>query len=164
MDDGLFLSIAEIAGIFVGFGALISFSHAGPVAERAPLRTVVTIGLVVLVAALLPVGLARYGLADRALWGASSAAFMIVIWISLVALLRDPEYRAWLRSESRPRHFPEKILPLLLELAIQLPLLLAIFGVAPALAPAFYVTALVMNLFEAALVLARLVFAERGPR
>jgi hypothetical protein len=47
-----------------------------------------------------------------------------------------------------------------LEVPIQVPLLLVVLGVAPAQASAFYVTALVLNLFEAALLLARLVLAR----
>ena len=157
-DADLFLSIAEIAGVFVGFGALISLSRDQTDETRAQLRTVVTIGLVVLVAALLPVALARYGLTDGALWGWSSGGFMCVIWVAISALAWDPDYRTWMKGES----------PLLLiltfallEVPIQVPLVLAILGIAPILAPAFYVTALVLNLFEAAIVLARLVFT--GP-
>jgi hypothetical protein len=155
-DIELFLSIAEIAGVFVGFGTLISFSRDRAAEARAALRTVVTIGLVVLVAALLPVGLARYGLTDRALWGWSSGGFLFVIWIAIPALLLDPEYRTWMAENPALAVFVWAFL----ELPIQVPLVLVVLGVAPTLAAAFYVTALVLNLFEAALVLARLVFAR----
>jgi hypothetical protein len=37
-DLHLFLSIAEIAGVFVGFGALISVAQDQPLAARAQLR------------------------------------------------------------------------------------------------------------------------------
>lgn len=47
-----------------------------------------------------------------------------------------------------------------LEIPIQVSLVLAILGVAPSLAPAFYVTALVLNLFEAAMMLARHILAR----
>jgi len=48
---GLFLAIAEIAGVFVGFGALISFTRRAEIeAEQlGQIRAVVTIGLVVIV-------------------------------------------------------------------------------------------------------------------
>jgi hypothetical protein len=159
-DLDLFLSIAEIAGVFVGFGALISFSRDGAVEARIPLRGVVTLGLVVLVAALLPVGLARYGLTDRALWGCSSAGFLLVIWIALVVLLRDPEHRASIGADARANPVLAAFFWGFLEVPIQVPLLLAVLGVAPRLAPAFYLTGLVLNLFEAAFVLARLVLAR----
>jgi hypothetical protein len=159
-DVGLFLSIAEIAGVFVAFGALIGFSRDPDEEARAKLRTVVAIGLVVLVAALLPVALARYGLAHRALWGWSSGGFLAVIWIAIPALARDPDYRAWLKRENRALLVTSLVL---LEVPIQIPLILAVLGIAPALAAAFYVTALVLNLFEGAVVLARLVFAGSPP-
>jgi len=90
-DLQLFLSIAEIAGVFVGFGALISAAQDQTMAARVQLRGVVMTGLAVLIAALLPIGLARFGLADRALWGCASAAFLLLIWMIIVAALRHPE-------------------------------------------------------------------------
>jgi len=159
-DLGLFLSIAEIAGVFVGFGALISFAQEQGVEARVQLRGVVTIGLVVLVAALLPVALASYGLGDRALWAGSSAGFLGVIWIALGVLLRVPEQRGFAAGDARAH----PVLTLFfwggLELPIQVFLVLVILGVAPTLAVAFYVSALVLNLFEAAWMLARLVMSR----
>ena len=56
MDDfAPFLSIAEIAGVFVGFGALMSLSRDRQEESLVALRVVISIGLVVLVAALIPV-------------------------------------------------------------------------------------------------------------
>ena len=159
-DLDVFLSIAQIAGIFVGFGALIRFSRDRASEARARLRFVVTVGLVVLAAALLPVGLARYGLTDRALWGWSSGGFLLVVWIAILGLLRDPEYRAMLKTDAKAAPVLFTVSVVVLEGPIQLPLILVVLGVAPALAPAFYMTALVLNLFEAALVLARLVFSR----
>lgn len=159
-DLDLFLSIAEIAGVFVGFGALISFSRDRGAQARSPLRGVVTVGLVVLVAALLPVALARYGLSDRTLWAWSSAGFLLIIWIAIVGLFLDPDHRAWVRADARANPILTAFFWVFLEIPIQVPLVLVILGVAPTLAPAFYVTGLVLNLFEAAFVLARLVLTR----
>jgi hypothetical protein len=159
-DLDLFLSIAEIAGVFVGFGALISFSRDRATEARVALRGVVTVGLVVLVAALLPVALARYGLAARTLWGWSSAGFILIIWIAIVRLFLDPEHRAWVKADARANPALTVFFWVFLEVPIQVPLVLVLLGVAPTLAPAFYVTGLVLNLFEAAFVLARLVLAQ----
>jgi hypothetical protein len=49
-----------------------------------------------------------------------------------------------------------------LEVAIQVPLLLAVLGVLPDLAPAFYTTALVVHLFQAAFVLGQFVYSRVG--
>jgi len=163
MDDvDLFLSIAEIAGVFVGFGALMSFSRDRPGEARAPLRAVVTAGLVVIVASLLPVGLARYGLSYRALWGWSSGGFLSVIWVAILALRLDPEHRGWVETAAKANPALTIFYWALPELPIQVPLVLAVLGVAPTFASAFYVTALVLNLFEAAFVLAGLVFARHS--
>jgi hypothetical protein len=162
-DVDVFLSIAEIAGVFVGFGALISLSRDQVVAARLALRGVVTIGLVVLVAALLPVGLARYGLTERALWSGSSAGFLLLIWIAIVVLHSDPEQREAVKRDLRASPALAIFFWVFLEVPIQVPLVLVIVGVAPTLAHAFYVTGLVLNLFEAAFVLARLVLSRSSP-
>ncbi len=159
-DLHLFLSIAEIAGVFVGFGALISAASEHSLATRAELRAVVLTGLVVLVAALLPIGLARYGLVDRALWGWSSAGFLLVIWVAIIAMVNHPEGRRWLRADVREHPLHNLLLWVALELPLQGALVLALFSVIPALDPAFYVTALVLNLVEAAYLLARVVLAR----
>ena len=57
-DTELFLSLAEIAGVFVGFGALISITRKGGAAELVHLRGVVVGALLVVAAALIPVALA----------------------------------------------------------------------------------------------------------
>jgi mycothiol synthase len=159
-DIELFLSIAEIAGVFVGFGALISFSRDQTAQARVPLRGVVTVGLVVLVASLLPVALARYGLTERTLWAWSSAGFLLIIWVAIVRLFSDPEHRAWVKRDAIAHPALTVLFWVFLEVPIQVPLVLAVLGVAPTLAPAFYVTGLVLNLVEAAFVFARLVFAR----
>ena len=62
-DVDLFAAIAQIAGVFVGFGALISVTRRNEIeaSQLSQIRAVVTIGLVVIVASLIPVGLGRYG-------------------------------------------------------------------------------------------------------
>ena len=59
-DVNLLIAIAGIAGTFVGFGALISVTRRTEIefSLLAHLRAVVSIGLVVIVAALVPVVLA----------------------------------------------------------------------------------------------------------
>lgn len=57
IDPPLFIAIAEIAGVFVGFGALISITRRSEVdpARLGAIRAVVIAGLTVVVAALIPV-------------------------------------------------------------------------------------------------------------
>ena len=59
----MLLALAGIAGVFVGFGALIGFTgsgvNEGP--EVTYVRGVVTVGIMVTLTALVPVVISRYG-------------------------------------------------------------------------------------------------------
>jgi len=159
-DVGLFLTFAEIAGVFVGFGALISFTRQieSEATQRGQLRAVVTIGLVVVVASLLPVGLSRYGVSGHGLWFTGSLIFLVLSWAVIVLSLRRPENREVMITQARAAPGMAAFFWLLLELPVQVPLVLTVLGLFPALEPGFYTTALVFNLFQAAFVLARLVY------
>lgn len=158
----LFVSMAEIAGVFIGFGALISVTRWTEIdAEQlGAIRAVVTIGLVVLVAGLVPVGLDRYGVTGRSLWFISSLIFLALSWGVILLSLRQTESRQLVIAQFQTRPLSAAFFWLMLELPIQIPLLLALFGARPELDSAFYLTALLFNLFEAAFVLAQLVYAE----
>lgn len=154
------LSIAETAGIFIGFGALISAAGDQSKEARSRLVSVAFIGISVLVAALLPVWLARFGLGGRALWEWSSAGFLAVIWATMLVAFSDREMRDWLWVDAKANLPRAVFFWVFLEVPIQVSLLLAILGVAPSLSPAFYLTALVLNLFEAAMMLGRHILAR----
>lgn len=158
----LFVTMAEIAGIFVGFGALISVTGRAEIGDEqlGHIRAVVTIGLVVLVAGLIPVGLDRYGVTGRSLWFTASLVFLALSWVVNVLSLRRAESRQLVLAQLRTRPWSAAFFWLLLELPVQVPLFLALFGVRPDLAPAFYLTALLFNLFQAAFVLAQLVYSQ----
>jgi hypothetical protein len=156
----LFLSIAQIAGVFVGFGALISAAKDQTMAARVQLRGVVLTGLLVLIAALLPIALARFGLADRALWGCASAVFLLVNGMIIMIQLRHPEISEWIRTDVRERPVHQILFWVILEVPILASLVLALLSVMPTLDVAFYITALVLNLLEAAYLLALVVLAR----
>lgn len=159
-DLHMFLSIAEIAGVFIGFGALISAAGEQSKDARNKLVSVAFIGITVLVSAILPVWLARFGLGGAALWEWSSAGFLALIWATILIAFSDGDFRRW-HLEDAKANLPRAVLFwVFLEIPIQVSLVLAILGVAPSLAPAFYVTALVLNLFEAAMMLARHILAR----
>ena len=69
-DTELFLSLAEIAGVFVGFGALIAVRSGGPTEahEVTYIRWVMSIAIWVVIAALVPVIISRYALTGHELW------------------------------------------------------------------------------------------------
>ena len=54
----IFIGIAHIAGIFVGFEALISVTHQKEVGR---IRGLVTVGLTTIIVSLIPIGLSVYG-------------------------------------------------------------------------------------------------------
>jgi hypothetical protein len=162
-DVILFLTIAEIAGIFVGFAALISVTRRSEIeaTQLAQIQAVVTIGLLVVVAALIPVGLDVYGVAGHGLWVAASIVYLVINWIVIFMALQRATNRQLAKSQVRQSPFGAAVF-WLLELAIQVPLLLIIFGANRELDVAFYMTALVFHLFEAALILVQLVYAQAG--
>lgn len=105
-DADLFMGLAGIAGVFVGFAALIAVRSGGPSdpLEVAPMRMVVSLGMLTIVAALAPVALGRYDLTDHQVWALSSA-LALVGWLLMGAVsARTPEYRAgWAMSISAAR-------------------------------------------------------------
>jgi hypothetical protein len=159
-DASLFVSLAEIAGVFVGFGALISFTRRGEIdaLELGYMRGVVSIGLSVVTASLVPIGLARFGPTDRVLWLTSSLVFLIVIWFAIIVSLRAAESREQILAPLRENPITAAFFFLLLELSLQVPLVLVALGIFPDQAPALYTMALVVSLLEAAFLLAVLVF------
>jgi hypothetical protein len=163
-NSGLFVGIAEIAGVFVGFAALIGITGRDEVepSQLGQIRAVVTIGLAVIAAALIPVGLAAYGVSDRTLWFWSSLAYLLLDWGLIVLSLRRPENRQVALAQVRTSPVGAALFWVLLEIPIQVPLILAVLGVSREHADAFYTTALVFHLFEAAFVLVQLVYAQAG--
>ena len=162
-DVALFVTIAEIAGVFVGFAALISVTRRSEidVTQLGQIRAVVTIGLMVVVAALIPVALSAYDFTGHGLWMVVSLIYLTLNWTVIVVALRRPENRKLAATQARTTPVTA-VFFWLLEIPIQVPLLFVIFGVNPDLDAAFYLTALVFHLFEAALVLAQLVYSQVG--
>ena len=105
MDSQLFVAMAEIAGVFVGFGALISVTRRSDIEpdQLGSIRAMVTAGLTVVVAALVPVALASYGISGQSLWFISSLVFLGLSWAVIVLSLRAPENRSLMASRARQR-------------------------------------------------------------
>jgi hypothetical protein len=156
-----FLSIAEIAGVFVGFGALISLLRDRQAEGRVALHGVIANGLVALVAALIPAALNEFGLIGPGLWGWSAGAFLFLCWAALWGGLRNPEIREATTADAKT-HPVLAIAFWGIELPLQLPLLLILLGVLPSYSRALYFTALVLCLVQAAFLLGRAVFVPRA--
>lgn len=163
-DVDVFVGLAGIAGIFVGFAALIGLTGEEDIdrARFIDIRGVVTIGLLIIAVALIPVVLGRYGLVDHTLWLISSLLFLAMLWTVTFYGMRRPENRAAMRAQAKAAPRLYAFFWIVGETPIQVSLLLIVFGVLPELEPALYLTALVFQLFEAAYVLSELVYWRVG--
>ncbi len=143
MEIELFVHLAEIAGVFVGFGALISLRGAQPTDLHgvAYLQGVLLLGVWVVVDALVPIAVSRYGVSGHTLWLSCALAALTIWAVGLMLYSRTPASKAFGGSLDRfDRLFPAVGLPL--HIAIAGSLLLIIFGVLPGVDEALYVTAL----------------------
>jgi len=153
------LSLAEISGVFVGFGALIGALQSKEerdIQKAGIIASVCVIGVVTLLGCLVPLLLSSFGVNDT--WFYSSLTFLIIIGTALGLAYSNPLYRA-----SNPIGFSKHPLAffvfwVLLELPIQAALLCNLFGILPQYASALYLTAVIFNFAESGLFLVMMVF------
>lgn len=172
-DADLLLSLAGIAGVFVGFGALISVRSGGPseFGVVSGMRWVVSLGIWVIIAALAPVIVSRYNTAGHELWLVCSLLALVVFAVMFIVNARAPENRAERAATfaATPRvtammvmqAVPTVWLP---TASIVLALALLVLGLFPVQEPALYLTAVAVGLFGAALSLLLLVFSQGTPQ
>ena len=161
MQTELFVHFAEIAGVFVGFGALISLRSArvSDPHDVVYLQSVLGLGVWVVITALVPIAVSHYGVDGHPVWLAC-ALLALVIWaVFIVILNRTPESRALSRSpEWVDRLFPIVGLPLHLIMAGSM--LLIVSGVWRGLEEALYVTALTTGVIFAGYTLLACVLSQ----
>ena len=164
----LFLSLAEIAGVFVGFGALIAVRSGGSLqtGEINDLRWVVTTAIWVVIAALAPIVVGSYGPTGHELWLACSLMALAFLLVMTVVFSLTPENRAELADSLAP-------VPRALILAVMVPtfwlpfvlvilaLAVVVLGLFPDHEPALYLTAVALGLLMSALMLLVGVFWQR---
>jgi hypothetical protein len=165
-DVDLFLSLAEIAGVFVGFAALISVRSGGAseAHEVAYIRSVVWLGLWVVIAALAPVVVSRYDLTGHAVWLACSLIALALFVGGFILNRRTPEHRADMASYPRSFVLGGTILVASFVIPVAVALILIVLGVVPHQEPALYITAVALVLFFAAFALLSLVFTQGRPQ
>jgi hypothetical protein len=170
----LFLSLAEIAGVFVGFGALISVRSGGASGriEVGYTRGMVALGVLTVVAALAPVTLGLFDLAEHEIWALSSALVLVGLIVFVVAQSRTAEYRANIaagieatRTRSRAQSLAvfDTGASMLYMIAVVLAPIVVVLGLAPELETALYFAVVVLILLGAAWLLLELVFSQRLP-
>lgn len=163
LDADLFMELAGIAGVFVGFGALIAVRSGGAsdAFEVAWMRGVVSVGIVAVLASLAPVVISRYGLVEHQVWALSSILFLVgSVGIFAINNL-SPEARV--ADEGIPRRV------LVVRFAVWLPSVIVLFvspiaivlGMAPVREEALYITLVALALLGSAICLLMLVFAGR---
>src|SRR5262245_12820686 len=153
-DDAL-IGIAQIAGTFTGFAAL-----AGIVGRRARgssrydierLRTVILVGVMVVVTALIPIVVEGYSPNEIALWRVSSGLALVINW-ALGAAVAVLGRRSGLFETDRIY----KWAGFSIEVPLQLALIANVFGVLSAHAPGLYLTFLYLALVQAVIVFVQL--------
>lgn len=143
METDLFVHFAEIAGVFVGFGALISLRSARPtdLHDVVYIRAVLGLGVWVVFAALVPIVVSQFGVHDEALWRPCALASLAIWAILVIAFSMTAASRMINRSPERvDRFFPVVGLPLHVALAGSL--ILTAVGVWPGMNEALYIAAL----------------------
>ncbi|MBC8476115.1 MAG: hypothetical protein H8D52_02095 [Gammaproteobacteria bacterium] len=158
MSIDVFLSIAEISGIFIAFGALISAFGNSSQIEKLHLQGLVGAGLVVLIAALIPVGLSYFSIPEHFIMKWSSAGFLLVIWIVIIGT-QDREL-APVGIEHLKSHLFFAGILIVLEFVIQISLLVTIFGALESYWESLFVLALLLNLLQAAIFLSHMILVK----
>jgi hypothetical protein len=153
------LSLAEIAAAFTGFAALVSVlrrdsqeptqaSH-----DVLRLRLVISSSVAGVAAALIPMGLAGYGLDSVLTWRLAAVIFMILdngVIVSFVSAYQP------VKGTFPPDRMAVTVVASL-EFAEQASLLAIVLGASFAPASALYVTALITNICQAGFIFVRFV-------
>jgi Na+-driven multidrug efflux pump len=165
-EAGLFVTLAEIAGVFVGFGALIAVRSgaASDAREVSYIRWVLSIGVWVIVVALAPVTIGAYDIGERGVWLVCSLVALagaVGVWATNY---RTPEWQREVAPMSRADIVRGTAINMLLVVPMLAALILVVLGPFPDQEPALYLTAVVLGLFLAALTLLWLVFEHRRPQ
>jgi hypothetical protein len=164
-DADLLVQLAGIAGVFVGFGALISVRSGGPsdAHEVTYIRAVVSVAIWVVIAALAPVIVSRYGLAGHELWLACSLLALVLLLGQWIVNERTTESRELGAAYSRAQTIGTMASYLGLMIPTIAALVVIVLGLFPDQEPALYLTAVGLGLVLGALTLLMLVFSQRRP-
>ena len=173
-NAAVYIHLAEIAGVFVAFGALIAVRGGGakgPV-EVGFMRGMVGFGVLAMVAGLAPVAVSFFDLAEHQIWALSSALVLAGLVLFLVVQVRTPEYRTNMRASTgqlrtglRAKNpgLAESLAAWPFALALVLTPITILLGVAPGIEAGLYFGTAVLILLGAAWLLLDLVYAPRPP-
>jgi hypothetical protein len=165
VDPNVLIGVASLAGVFVGFGALISVvrSEESEPHQLGLIRLLVSVSLVAIVGALVPLVLETYGIAGHTIWALSSVVYLGLLWVVIALALSSPAYQRTLAGQARRNRVLAAgfwLVRILIWVAIQLPLVLIILNVSPDRDVALYLTSVAFNVCSAAFLLAQIVYAQ----
>lgn len=167
MDDTeLFLSLAEIAGVFIGFGALIAVRSGGPTAlDVVGVGMVVFAATIVAVMALAPIAISRFGVTGHGLWLACSVGALLLWWVGDEVIIRTSrERRTYLASAPISVRWRGELIGAAIWLPANLALVLVVLGFLPDQEAALYFAAAALFLLFDAVLLLMMVFRVGFPR
>ena len=153
------LSMAEIAAAFAGFAALVSVIRrstdqpADAVHDLLRLRLVISSSVTGVAAALIPVGLAGYGLDVALTWRLAAIIFLVFDNGIIVSFLGG--YQP-VRGTFPPDRLAVALVSAL-EVVEQVSLIAIVFALPMGNPPALYVTALIANICQAGFIFVRFV-------
>jgi hypothetical protein len=155
------LNIAEISAAFAGFAALVSVlrqrgTRADALHDILRLRIVISTSMVVVVAALIPVGLISFNLSDRLVWGVSAGTLLLLNYGVIYSFIKS--YKP-VEGKFPPDNFAVGIVSTL-EFIDQAALVLVLLNFWPTLNYPLYLAALIFNICQAAFVFVRFVGSE----
>ena len=155
------LNIAEISAAFAGFAALVSAlrqrgTRADALHDILRLRIVISTSMVVVVASLIPVGLANFQLSERLVWGVSACILLLLNYGVIYSFIKS--YKP-VQGRFPPDNFAIGVV-FVLEVMDQAALLLVIFNFWPGQNYSLYLAALILNICQAAFVYVRFVASE----
>ncbi len=158
------LSLAEIAAAFAGFAALVSVIRrkTGRPGEETHdllrLRLIISSGVVGVAAALIPVGLAGYGLPTGLVWRLSSLTFLVLGYGVVLSFVKS--YKP-VQGDFPPDRLAVGVATSL-EVVEQVSLFVVLLGIPFGNPAALYVTALIGNICQAGFIFVRFVASAFG--
>ncbi len=153
------LSLAEIAAAFAGFAALVSVigrkrARTGDaIHDLLRLRLLISTSVVGVAAALVPVGLAGYGLKEEAVWRLSSLTFLVLSYAVITGFVTA--YQP-VRGNFPPDRLAVAVVSTV-EVVEQASLLVILLGLPFGNPGALYVTALIGNICQAGFIFVRFI-------
>jgi hypothetical protein len=152
------LTLAEVSATFAGFAALVTLFARRRLEGTAThdllrLRLVIGASIAAVMAALIPVAIAGYGLEEKTTWQLSSAIFLLLIYFVIGSFIAS--YGS-VRGSFPPDRLAV-VVAVVLEVFIQASLISVLFGFAEERSYGLYVSALIGTIGQAAFVFLRLI-------